>query len=105
MPVSSRLDDREAAVMESRAGIDRVTLPLAPPSVTVIWLEVPVRDLSKDEEVVLPMVTMGISLSRYLDKVIVSEISSSDNVWQENKPVSDHNSWEPLESQSERVAP
>lgn len=80
MPVNSRLDDREAAVMDNRDGIDRVTLPLAPPSVTVIWLEVPVSDLSNAEEAVLPMVTMGISLSRYLVKVIVSDISASLSV-------------------------
>ena len=46
--------------MLNKEGMERVTAPLAPPSVTVIWLEVPVKALSKEREAVLPIVTKGI---------------------------------------------
>ena len=63
------------------------------------------NDLSNEEEAVLPMVTMGTSESRYLVRVMSSGISASLRAWQEKRPVFDHKSWEPSESQSERVAP
>src|SRR3989304_537344 len=56
VPVTSKFPETEALVSCRSGDNERVSAPLAPPSVRTIWLAVPVSDRSKASEEVLPKV-------------------------------------------------